>query len=209
MPGGHQQHQVASLRAFLQSGVLGPLNVGMTMLDVSALLGPPTDWMTKADLSPVPHYWSYGSLEIAFQLHAPYAVDWFQIENPTDLARPRDKVADRLLLAMDRIDLSASPSRMLKYLRGLPDLIVATPKDAEWQTLEIYTGGVCIIYVLSDEFMPAAKVVPHRLRHFDENCELDSIYSFRQPALKLQSPKESYDNMSADRYLAIMKGGRR
>lgn len=75
MPRSPQQHHVASLKAFLRSGTLGPLNVSLTTLDVSALLGPPGDWLMDASHSPVPYYWSFGTLEIAFQPHVPYAVD--------------------------------------------------------------------------------------------------------------------------------------
>jgi hypothetical protein len=133
-------------------------------------------------------------------------VDWFQIEHAAQLARPRDKVADRLILSMDRIDLSMPPSRMLRHLRDAPNVVVGTPKDTDWNALEIYAGGVCLIYVIADEFAPVGEIdAPAWLRHFDETCELDSVYSFRQPALDRQSPKERYGDMSADQYLAIMK----
>ena len=208
MPRSPQQHYVASLKALMRSGTLWPLNVSMTMLDVSPLLGPPGDWLMEAGHCPVPYYWSYGALEIAFQPHVPYAVDWFQIEHPTALARPRDDVAGRLLLSMDRIDLSAPPSRMLRHLRDLPNVVVATPKDADWKTLEIHIGGVCLTYVLADSLMPVDGIDPNALlRRFDESCQLDSIYSFRQPALEFQSPKGKYRNLSAEQYLAAV--GRR
>ena len=206
MPRG-RQHHVASLREFLRNGTLGPLNVSLTMLDVSALLGPPGDWMIEASHSPVPYYWSYGPLEVAFQPHAPYAVDWFQIEHPAGLAWPRDRVADRLLLSIDRIDLSGPPSGMLRHLRDAPDVVVAAPKDADWNALEIYIDSVCLVYVVADAFMPVGEIDTHAwLRLFDESCQLDSIYSFRQPALERPSPKERYSNMSADQYYSIMKG---
>lgn len=140
--------------------------------------------MREAGHSPVPHYWSYGLLEIAFQPHAPYAVDWFQIEHPTGLARPRDEVADRLLLSIDVIDLSAPPNGMLRNLRDALDVVVAAPKDADWCALEIYAGGVCLIYVVADAFVVGEIDTHAWLRHFDETCR-NSTASTRSASLRL------------------------
>lgn len=106
---------------------------------------------------------------------------------------------------MDRIDLSVPPSRILGHLSDLPNVVVAAPKDADWNTLEIYVGGVCLIYVLADAVMPVDGIDPDALlRHVDENCRIDSIYSFRRPALERQSPRDRYRNMSAEEYLAAV-----
>lgn len=208
LPKRRKSQHIASLREFLHTGALGPLNVNMTLLDVAALLGPPTDWIVDKPHCSVPFYWSYGPLEIEFHHNPPYAINWFQIEHPEAIARPRDELADRLLLSMDRIDISAPPSRMLRHFSGVRDVVVGTPKDHDWSTLEIYAGSICLIYLIADEAIPAGEISPDEwLRHFDENCRIDSIYSFRETAFERQSPKESYRNMSAERYLAIVGTG--
>lgn len=93
---------------------------------------------------------------------------------------------------------------------GLPNVVVAAPKDADWNTLEIYVGSVCLIYAVADALMPVYGIDPNALlRHFDENCRIDSIYSFRQAALERQSPKEKYSNLPAERYLAAVGRSRR
>jgi hypothetical protein len=199
----------ASLREFLHTGTLGPVNLGLTMLEVSALLGPPQNWVTDASDCPVPLYWIFNRLEIAFQQKPPYAIDWFQIEHPDSLARPRHKLADLLDLSMDRINVSVPPSRMLRHFSDLSDIVVGAPKDVEDPTLEIYNRGVCLIYTVLDqdiETFPHKETDPHQwLRHFDRHCFIDSIYSFREPALRSQYPKSKFGNMSAAHYLAIAK----
>lgn len=197
----------------MHTGVLGPVNVDLNMLEVAALLGPPKAWITDAYSSPVPIYWMYNYLEIEFQPDPPYAINWFQIEHPDALDRPRHRLADLLVLSMDRIDVAAAPSRMLKHLRELPEIVIGVRQDAHDPVLEIYAGTVCLIYGIMDADLKASPDMESEpqawLRHFDRHCFIDSIYSFREPALQYQYPKDKFRNMSAQEYLAITKGGRR
>lgn len=66
----------ASLRDFLRTGELGPLKLGLSMMVVSDLLGPPTWWMEGGcDDAHVPLLWGYGRyLEVLFNPAQPYEV---------------------------------------------------------------------------------------------------------------------------------------
>lgn len=57
--------QIADLEEFARSGQFGPLSLGMRRGDVSAFLGPPTDWL---DGKPVGRsaIWKYGDVELYF-----------------------------------------------------------------------------------------------------------------------------------------------
>ncbi len=60
------KRQTASLREFLQTGVLGPISFDLALLDIAALLGPPDWWITDARDSPFPLDWGYSDLGISF-----------------------------------------------------------------------------------------------------------------------------------------------
>lgn len=66
----------ASLLGLLRTGELGPLKLGLSMMGVSDLLGPPTWWMEGGhDDVYVPLLWGYGRyLEVLFNPAQPYEV---------------------------------------------------------------------------------------------------------------------------------------
>ncbi len=68
--------QRASLLGLLRTGELGPLKLGLSMMAVSNLLGPPTWWMEGgSDDAHVPLLWGYGRyLEVLFNPAQPYEV---------------------------------------------------------------------------------------------------------------------------------------
>jgi len=66
----------ASLLGLLRTGDLGPLRLGLSMMVVSDLLGPPTWWMEGgSNDAHVPLLWGYGRyLELSFNPAQPYEV---------------------------------------------------------------------------------------------------------------------------------------
>ncbi len=81
--------KLISFKSFLQTGVLGPIRLGLTLRQVAQLMGTPGTWIDNGTL-PFPNYWGYGCLEINFswpqggvkadQPDMQPVVDWFQIE---------------------------------------------------------------------------------------------------------------------------------
>lgn len=214
MPKRNFKKLKASFRSFLETGVLGPINIELTLLEVAALLGPPDWWITDAhseDLPPL--YWGYSRLEISFEPEPPYSVEWFQIEHPDTLKTPRHKLGKLLTMSMDGIDVSVRPSHLLLEFRDLERLEVGIPRNRDQPVLEIYNNTVSIIYVALDRDFEIVDGVTANddmaawLRNMEPHFFIDSIYSFRDPAREGQWPKDGWTTIPAAEYLKIIADG--
>jgi hypothetical protein len=92
--------QLASFRDFLATGTLGPVSPAMKLSEVAKALGSPDGWnISEGDSVPV--YWFFGKLEISFDSIAPYSMNWFQIEEASQLEGEFEPFTRQLKVSLD------------------------------------------------------------------------------------------------------------
>jgi hypothetical protein len=109
---------LASLKAFLATGRLGPISTELNLRQVADLLGTPQDWIFNDD---APFYWIYSetgpgqaSLEIAFSADAPHPVYWFQIEDAHSVGEVFNLFGEALAMTGDGLSGASTPAEFLR-----------------------------------------------------------------------------------------------
>ncbi|WP_128289224.1 hypothetical protein [Mesorhizobium sp. M7A.F.Ca.MR.176.00.0.0] len=105
--------QLLSFRDFLKTGSLGPISPDMTMAEIVEVLGMPE----HVD----PDYWTFGKLEISFDITPPRQMNWFQIEQASYLKGDLEALTTRFALSLDGFSGKTKPSEFLGAGLWTPD----------------------------------------------------------------------------------------
>ncbi|OBZ96047.1 hypothetical protein ADU59_06620 [Pararhizobium polonicum] len=203
----------ASLRSFLLSGELGPLSLGLTMLEISALLGPPDWWVTDAYDEPVPLYWGYSRhLEIGFAPEPPYRLQSLKLRN----LPPQDKkfvgVCRTLRVAGDCLHEDMTPAQVLrKQVWNCDDVTVGVCQS--WNpVIDICTPSVRLVWSMDSEdersfealsgLSDAQKIAVRE----QLSTGFFGVYSLARPK-EDRVPQEAWEDFTPAEFLALIDEG--
>ncbi|MBP1859840.1 hypothetical protein [Rhizobium herbae] len=206
------ERQTASLRSFLQTGELGPINFAMTLLDVAALLGPPEWWITDSD-DVVPLYWGYSGLELSFSEDSPHKLRCIKLGTGFKPDGKYSTLGRLLRLSNDGL---RDDMRMSEFLKLFPAGAEGTQVGvcgANWSpVMDICTPNVRVIYDLStrdEELLEDAasdgKSPIELIAMKDALSRRTGIYSIADP-LEDRIPAENWRDFSVNEYLALVEG---
>lgn len=202
------KRQTASLRQFLQTGLLGPISFDLALLDVAALIGPPGWWLTDVHDFPVPLNWGYSGLEISFSSEPPHKIEFFKI-NPAHTERTRfHSFCPLLRFSLDNLPIEGRPSAMLNSgIWDFDTVEIGIHPDPGNPKLSIDVQGVELLYAVANSdaerfqqggFNKTAALL-------DEHAFLLGIYAFPgQASGQNRWPNERWQTMLARDYLQIV-----
>ena len=204
--------QTASLRSFLQTGELGPINFAMTLLDVAALLGPPEWWITDSD-DVLPLCWGYSGLELSFSKDSPHALRSIKLGTGFDPAGKYSNFAHVLHLSNDGLQDDMKLSEFLNLLPANAEGTRVGVCGASWNTdMDICTTSIRVIYGLTPdaeerlEEAVAKGTSPTELMIMkNELSRRIGIYSMIDPIAD-RMPAENWRDFAVDEYLAMVEG---
>lgn len=200
----------ASLRSFLLSGALGPLNLGLTMLEVSALLGPPDWWVTDTHDQPVPLYWGYSHhLEIGFAPAPPYRLQCLKLRNLPPREKKSFEVCRSLRVAGDGLCEGMTPAQVLRQRIWNCDEVTVGVSHSWNPVIDICTPLVRLVWSMDHEdeqsfemfsgLSNAQKIaVRERL-----STGFWGVYSLARPE-EDRAPPEAWEDFSPAGFLALI-----
>ena len=198
--------------SFLRTGELGPLKLGLTMREVSELLGPPAWWTDGGSVAPVPLLWGYRPfLEVLFGREPPYLLEMIKITQLPAASRKYVQIA-RLRMDSDGFHDEMRPSDFLRRLvwREVDALIVGRQNDSN-PIIDICTNKTRLVWSMSitgeemlqrqsDSGLSEAAYMARRDQLSDGFL---GIYSSRSPKLD-RAPLHGWSNFTSDQYLALI-----
>ena len=207
---------LASFREFLKTGLLGPMQPGLTLSDVVARLGAPSNFVTGSD-GAVPVYWCYGKLEIQFNADAPHSAEWFQIEWAGDLEGDFEILTNNLVIALDGFTGSTTPLGFLSAdLWDPSDVTVHFIEIAGDITVKLSVRAVELIFSVDQSFLHdqdtkiylAKNAIADIVRDIDVHCQLDSIYSHSSQQEAETSNRRARRQISGVNYISALEDPR-
>ncbi|WP_152971157.1 hypothetical protein [Rhizobium ecuadorense] len=207
----HLKSAAVSLLPFLRTGEFGPLTRGMTMREVSELLGPPDWWMDGGSEAPVPRLWGYRPfLEILFDPEPPYLLRTIKVSR----LPPPDKKYIHIACLRVATDGIHDQMRLSDFLRrdiwGRGDAVVGS--CAGWNpVIDICTGNTRLVWsasVESEEILArqsegGLSKAAYMARRDQLSDGFFGIYSAVSPELD-RTPQDTWENFSADQYLVLV-----
>ncbi|MBZ9904534.1 hypothetical protein LB557_00730 [Mesorhizobium sp. BR115XR7A] len=199
--------QLLSFRDFLKTGSLGPIRPDMTMAKIVEVLGTPE----HAD----PDYWTFGKLEISFDIEPPHQMNWFQIEEAGYLKGQSETVTDCFALALDGLSGKTKPSEFLGAGLWLPDQAkVFYATSGHDIGMNICAGLIQIHFHVATDFIGdqdteaylGASSTSQSMREIDSRAVLDSIYSYPSPKTEEVPGAFNWKLLSGSQYLALASG---
>jgi hypothetical protein len=208
VPRRNFERKTASLRQFLQTGILGPISFDLALLDIAALLGPPGWWLTDVYDFPFPLNWGYSDLEISFSPETPHRIEFFKI-NPDRVERTRfHSFCPLLRLSLDDLPIQGRPSAILNSGTWELDTVeIGIHPDPGDPKLSIDVQGVELLYAVvnSDAERFRQGDVNKTAALLDECAFLLGIYAFPgQASGRNRWPNERWHTMPARDYLQIV-----
>jgi hypothetical protein len=203
------KRQTASLRAFLQTGVLGPISFDLALLDIADLLGPPSWWTTDARDYPFPLDWGYSDLGISFSSEPPHRIASLKI-NPAEVDGTQfHDLCPLLRLSLDDLPIHDRPSAMLgSGIWDLDSAEIGIHPDCSDPKLSINVVGIELLYVVLDSeaekfaALQQGEEIDRAAALLDENATLHGIYAFPGRAgSQNRWPNERWHTVSAPDYL--------
>jgi len=201
-----------SFRKFLRTGQLGPVQPGVTMMELARELGPPGGWILQPD-EDLPTYWVYGHLEMLFAPDAPHRLRWFQLEHAEDLKGDGPFLGDKEFdLDLDGLNGGMRPSDLLRRrLWNASDARVTI--ETKGIALTIGYRGLQVGYDLKNTSDEGAALLEKAIeggtmrqlaRLCDRCVRMDSIYSFGDSERE-SAPQEGAIEMDGARYLRLLR----
>jgi hypothetical protein len=206
--------QLISFQDFLKTGALGPISLGMKMIDVARELGAPDSWITE-HAETIPPYWIYGKLEISFDEDPPYPMNWFQIEQAGYLEGDFDILADELVLSLGGFSGTTKPSEFLSAGLWPPESVTVSYYGlGDDIVVTISAGPVELHFRIDTDFLADGDApsyldrtaLPQLIKTVDGQADmLDSIYSYPHHSLEnIESSRDifGWKSLSGSEYLA-------
>ncbi|MCZ8545502.1 hypothetical protein OOJ09_15030 [Mesorhizobium qingshengii] len=197
-----------SFRDFLKTGKLGAISPDMTMTEIVTVLGTPE----HAD----PDYWTFGKLEISFDVEAPRQMNWFQIEEAGYLKGDLEVLTNRLALSLDGFSGKTKPSQFLDAGLWAPNQVkIFYAASGDDILLNICAGPVQIHFRVDANLKDGQDAetylsnVPmsQLIMKIDSQAVLDSIYSYPHPKTEEVPGAFNWKLLSGSHYLIL--AGRR
>jgi hypothetical protein len=186
----------------------------LTMLDVVAQLGAPSNFVTGSE-GVIPVYWCYGKLEIQFDVDAPHRANWFQIEWAGDLEGDFEVLTSNLVIALDGFTGHTTPLGFLSAdLWHPPDVAVHFVEIGGDITVNLLAGKVQLVFRVEQSFLHdrdakiylAKNAITDIVRDIDSHCELDSIYSHSSEQEAETSSRRARRQISGAGYISALAG---
>ncbi|RUV37268.1 MAG: hypothetical protein E5Y04_30795 [Mesorhizobium sp.] len=199
--------QLLSFRDFLKTGSLGPISPDMTMAEIVEVLGMPE----HVD----PDYWTFGKLEISFDITPPRQMNWFQIEQASYLKGDLEALTTRFALSLDGFSGKTKPSEFLGAGLWTPDqakvFYAASGHDIG---MNICAGPIQIHFHVAADFIGnqdaetylKASSPSQAMAKIDSRAVLDSIYSYPYPKTEEVPGAFDWKLLSGSQYLALADG---
>lgn len=199
--------QLLSFRDFLKTGSLGPISPDMTMAEIVEVLGTPE----HAD----PEYWTFGKLEISFDVELPHQMNWFQIEEAGYLTGELEALTDRFALSLDGFSGKTKPSEFLGAGLWATDqakvFYAASGRDIG---LNICAGRIQMHFHVATDFIRdqdtesylSASPTSQSVAEIDSRAVLGSIYSHPYPKVEEVPGAFNWKLLSGSQYLALADG---
>jgi len=186
----------------------------LTMLDVVARLGAPSNFVTGSN-GDVPVYWCYGKLEIQFDVDVPHRTNWFQLEWAGYLEGDFEILTSNLVIALDGFTGSTTPLGFLSADLWHPsDVTVHFVEIAGDITVQLSVRTVQLIFRVDQSFLHdqeaviylAKNAITDIVRDIDSHRELDSIYSHSSEQEAEESNRRARRQISGDGYISALAG---
>lgn len=196
--------QLLSFRDFLKTGKLGAVSPDMTMAEIVEVLGMPE----HAD----PGYWTFGKLEISFDVEAPHLMNWFQIEQAGYLKGNLEALTDRLALSLDGFSGKTKPSEFLVAgLWATDQAKVFYAASGDDILLNICAGRIQMHFRVDTEFIGdqdaeaylSSSSTSQLIAEIDPRTVLDSIYAYPSPKAEEVPGALNWKLLSGGHYLAL------
>ncbi|WP_027057010.1 hypothetical protein [Mesorhizobium loti] len=196
--------QLVSFRDFLKTGSLGPISPDMTMAEIVEVLGMPE----HAD----PDYWTFGKLEISFDVEPPSQMNWFQIEEAGYLKGELEVITDRLALSLDGFSGKTKPSQFLDASLWAPDQVkIFYAASGDDILLNICAGSIQIHFRVDTDFIGDqdaerylnSSAISQLVAEIDSHAVLDSIYSYPYPKAEEVPGAFNWTPLSGTDYLNL------
>ncbi|WP_209444633.1 hypothetical protein [Mesorhizobium erdmanii] len=199
--------QLVSFRDFLKTGRLGAVSPDMTMAEIADVIGIPE----HAE----PDYWTFGKLEISFDVEPPYRMNWFQIEEAGYLKGDLEALTDRLVLSLDGFSGKTKPSEFLEAGLWTPDQAKVFYAASGYDIgMNICAGTIQMHFHVPTDFIAdqdaeaylSASSPSQSMAKIDSRAVLDSIYSYPHPKTEEVPGAFDWKLLSGSQYLALADG---
>ena len=199
--------QLVSFRDFLKTGRLGAVSPDMTMAEIVDVIGMPE----HAD----PDYWTFGKLEISFDVEPPHRMNWFQIEQANHLKGDLEALTDRFALSLDGFTGKTKPSEFLGAGLWTPDQAkVFYAASGHAIGMNICAGLIQMHFHVATDLIAnqdaeaylSASSPSQSMAKIDSRAVLNSIYSYPHPKTEKVPGAFNWKLLSGSQYLALVDG---
>ena len=136
MPKRNLKLNTASLRSFLQTGDLGPVSAGLSLLE---------------DCEAYPFYWGYADLELNFAAEAPHFLEHFKLRDLPLAGKKFTKFCSLLRMSNDGLHTGMRLSEMLQQgIWDLDQVEIGICEDQRHPALDIVFGNIELLYRMAD-----------------------------------------------------------
>jgi len=210
------KQETASLLSFLRTGEMGPLKLGMTMREVSNLLGPPGWWSDGGHDEPVYLFWIYGRyLEILFDPEPPYLLKVIKLVRLPALQKRYVQIG-RLQLYADGFEGEIGLAALLQREIWGQDNNVVVGLCRDWNpVIDICSSKVRLVWgmstqeeeLLEEEMSAGLSSAGYVARRDELSDGFFGIYSTAMP-IEDRAPLTGWQNFSVQEYLVLIEGQR-
>lgn len=197
---------LVSLAQFLNTGHLGPLKPGMSVREVVELIGMPESWLGD-NATPVPTYWTYGNLEMQFDLAGDTYCEWFQIECVKYLLRGEATLlTPGLALMHDGLHAASTVADYIRVIDDIDRVSVQLVDLGGYPSPMLYIGEEMELNFSLDWEPEEAETLRAQIARIDQESRAVDIYSYSPRAIMQHRTNPNWPRGRADRVPLTLSG---